>query len=792
MRPDDLFVIPESVRIFPADQLPVRLRREIDESGYAFAATKIRSRKTTKLLDTDTKELLELFRQPRTLVDAIVAFSRSRGLIASEVLREAYPVMVELIADAFLTPDDSGSGEQSVDQTLLKAGDSLDGFRILRSVHSLEDVAVYEAESESGQRVALKVAAPSKRARVLPAFRREAAILERLDGHIAPKLHSTNFDAENLFIATSWVDGIWCTSAAEPQRRLWSESHERRLVEMMLAIAQAYDRLHESSVVHGDVHPKNVLVSGSDGVTLIDFGHAVDLTQPEAAPQRMAVINFYDPQWAQRVLERKGPSAATPLSDQYALGALLYMLYTGNTYYVGNRDLPATLRQIVEDPPLQFEYYGLDSRPELEGILATALAKDPGDRFSSIGAMADALSSVTKRSFSSARNSERYATSRFLESTVKRLSRDGGPIDEGLRTAPLSSVNFGAAGLAYFFYRLALVRGEPDYLLVATRWLDRASREIGNLGAFYNADIDLVAARVGVISPYHSASGIDLVRALVAGASGNLETAREAVSAYVLHASGPTHNFDLTLGRSSTLLGAALLAEAFANTSVPNQSGLHRFGTDAMHTIWDGLAGQSLDNSDVRFWGVAHGWAGILLASLRWCSVVGATPPISAQRVLEQLASRGTRSPRGTRWIGPLDPQLPAAWCHGSTGYVHLWLTAASVMNDERYTANAYEAAEHSWNHATAHPTLCCGLAGQSYAMVRMFQRSNDESWLRRSKTLATRAVEAVGDKSSTPNSLYKGDLGVAALIADMEIPHLAAMPVFGSERWGTTAPGFS
>src|SRR6202044_3946825 len=109
---------------------------------------------------------------------------------------------------------------------------------------------------------------------------------------------------------------------------------------------------------------------------------------------------------------------------------------------------------------------------------------------------------------------------------------------------------------------------------------------------------------------------------------------------------------------------------------------------------------QTLQHSDVRFWGVAHGWAGILLATLRWCSVAGSTPPVSAQHTLEQLAPLGTRSPQGTRWIGPSDPQLPAAWCHGSTGYVHLWLTAASVMNDERYTGHALEAAEHSWSHA--------------------------------------------------------------------------------------------
>jgi serine/threonine-protein kinase len=80
--------------------------------------------------------------------------------------------------------------------------------------------------------------------------------------------------------------------------------------------------------------------------------------------------------------------------------------------------------------------------------------------------------------------------------------------------------------------------------------------------------------------------------------------------------------------------------------------------------------------------------------------------------------------------------------------------------------------------------SLCCGDAGRAYALLALHRRTGDEAWLPRARTLADRAMAAAGDPASAPPSLYQGPLGVAVLLADLERPEWARMPLFEAEGW--------
>jgi serine/threonine-protein kinase len=122
-------------------------------------------------------------------------------------------------------------------------------------------------------------------------------------------------------------------------------------------------------------------------------------------------------------------------------------------------------------------------------------------------------------------------------------------------------------------------------------------------------------------------------------------------------------------------------------------------------------------------------------------------------------------------------------WCHGTAGYVHLWTTAARVLAEPRWLDLAIAAAAHSWRSPPVAGHLCCGSAGQAYAMLALHRHTGDGEWLRRGRALAVVAAR----QDSEPGrftSLYRGALGVAVLAADLEAPQEAAMPFFEPERW--------
>jgi serine/threonine-protein kinase len=150
---------------------------------------------------------------------------------------------------------------------------------------------------------------------------------------------------------------------------------------------------------------------------------------------------------------------------------------------------------------------------------------------------------------------------------------------------------------------------------------------------------------------------------------------------------------------------------------------------------------------------------------------------------LDEVARFGVPHARGLVWpreVGPPDDgSLAATWCNGAAGMVFLWTAAARAFGDDRYLALAERAA---WTAYESHPVpgdLCCGLAGRAYALLNLNRAGGDGLWLARARDLAGQAVTSVRENALRRDSLYKGDIGVAALIADLERPDDAAMPFY-------------
>src|SRR5262249_47357947 len=260
-------------------------------------------------------------------------------------------------------------------------------------IQALEDTELYRVDVGAGCEAALKIARPQHARATQQMFEREAAILSHLDGHAnAGLVASGAIDGRN-YVASEWCDGTPAAIVAERLRRNTALRRDE-LLRLCVAILDAYAHLHEQDVIHGDIHPRNVLVCGST-VKLIDFGLARLDCLSDAMPQppRGGIGFFFEPEIALARLHGRGPPPATPLGRAYPLAVMLYFLLVGNHYLDFSAEKREMRRQIGEDLPLPFSPRAC-AWPEVEALLARALSKEPLERFASVAEFANQMRAI--------------------------------------------------------------------------------------------------------------------------------------------------------------------------------------------------------------------------------------------------------------------------------------------------------------------------------------------------------------------------------------------------------------
>jgi serine/threonine protein kinase len=792
------FVLHPDVVISPVAELPAELRAQLKCDDGDFAISRPRARTTSKVLNADAARLVEEFRMPSTIVDAIIRHSRASNANPHEVLEEAYPLLGQLARYGLLVPP--GSEQAAPVTQVFEEGTSVVGHEVIRCLQVLEDTELYQVRASGGDIAVLKVLRPgaSHTTRLLHA--QEKSILGALDGKVNPALLGSGTIDDRPYLLIGWCPGVQVLEAAEELRQQSREAGSEGLLALCCSVADAYAHLHSQQVIHGDVHPRNLLVDAGGHAWIIDYGFSRHVGGDNILPTsgRGGVSFFFEPEFAQAALDDDRPPACSMAGEQYAVAALLYQTFTGSQHQEFALERSALMRQIVHDPPLTFKQVGAQANPGVEAVLRRALSKQPKERYPSMAAFAEALhlaghDASAANPAAPAQRQAPSAAQRLLTDVLERVEPAGELFVSGLPVAPKCSVNAGAAGIALALYRLASIQESPRLLSLADVWITRALRDSDADDAFNNAGLEATPETLGRISPNHTLSGLYCVQALISHAMGDALGQQAALHAAVDAWDLPCENLDLTLGRSSTLLAGSLLLDTAAGQPLVDARPLKEHGQKVLQGIWEELDAQSPigESAALPNLGMAHGWAGFLYAAMRWCRSAGCEPPAAVGERLEQLAALAEPVGRGARWKWSLErpgPGVPfqymAGWCNGSAGHTFLWVLAHQMFGDERTLRLAEMAAWNAWEDPPGIKDLCCGLAGRAYALLSLYRLTGQREWLLRARQLADRAVGAPAAPEMPAHSLYKGDLGVAVLAADLDHPESAAMPFFEAEGW--------
>jgi serine/threonine protein kinase len=159
-------------------------------------------------------------------------------------------------------------------------------------------------------------------------------------------------------------------------------------------IAAALDYAHKCGCVHCDVKPANILLDSDGQVVLSDFG-IVRLLQGTSLTAQQSVKS---PETLMGTPDYISPEQALgePLdgrSDVYSLAVTLFFLLAGEPPFKSDSTIAMALMHVHEKPPL-LGLQRADVTPEIDEVIATALAKWPEERYQTAKAFSDAFSAA--------------------------------------------------------------------------------------------------------------------------------------------------------------------------------------------------------------------------------------------------------------------------------------------------------------------------------------------------------------------------------------------------------------
>ena len=270
------------------------------------------------------------------------------------------------------------------------------GFRVQSLIAKGAVGAVYLAEEvATGRRVALKLLVPelADDERFRRRFLRESELAASLHhAHIVPTIASGEENGV-LYLAMKYVDGRDLRQLLRDEGRL----EPQRALDLVGQVADALDAAHAAGLVHRDVKPGNVLVEAlpeGEYAYICDFGVARHLSSPSSLTGDRGFVGTVDYIPPEQI--EGGPIDGR--TDVYSLGCLLYECLTGEKPFERASELAVIYAHLNEVPATVTRL-----RPELpaalDGVLATAMAKEPGDRYATCGELvADAEAALAGRS----------------------------------------------------------------------------------------------------------------------------------------------------------------------------------------------------------------------------------------------------------------------------------------------------------------------------------------------------------------------------------------------------------
>lgn len=303
-------------------------------------------------------------------------------------------------------------------------GQAISRYQIVEQIGSGGMGVVYAADDPHlGRRVAIKLLdAPTDESLNRARFKREAQALSTITHpNIATVYDYGETEEGRPFLVMELVVGKTLSELLEAGALNLSQA-----VEIIIQVADALTAAHEKGIIHRDVKPSNIMVTGSSAVKVLDFGLAKQVAGLSGNGDSARLGNDQT---------QTGIVVGTPLylspeqakgqpvdqrSDIFSLGTVLYECLAGRQPFYGLSaiDIGGQIIHVVPPPPSSVNP---DVSKELDKITLKALAKDPDLRYQAAADFGMALTAAKKRLGSGSKPVRRTWGAQKPSNTIQQL-----------------------------------------------------------------------------------------------------------------------------------------------------------------------------------------------------------------------------------------------------------------------------------------------------------------------------------------------------------------------------------
>ncbi len=282
--------------------------------------------------------------------------------------------------------------EDEDEPALLAPGARLGRYEIVRLIGRGGMGEVYEARQESPRRrVAIKVVGSwGYSARAARRLENEAAMLARLDhpniaGVIELAFAEIAGVGRRAYVVMEYVEGVALTEATRGKSA-------REKLRLFVQVCAAVEHAHQRGVLHRDLKPSNILVDATGRVRVVDFGIAREVPGEDGGASAVRTLATAGGGIVPGTMAYMSPEQASgdsrrvdTRSDVFGLGVVLFEVLAGRLPRDARMmSMLELLRSIAEEEAPGLSRFEPGMRGDLELIVRTAMAREPGRRYQSV------------------------------------------------------------------------------------------------------------------------------------------------------------------------------------------------------------------------------------------------------------------------------------------------------------------------------------------------------------------------------------------------------------------------
>jgi len=354
---------------------------------------------------------------------------------------------------------------------------------------------------------------------------------------------------------------------------------------------------------------------------------------------------------------------------------------------------------------------------------------------------------------------------------------------------PRAPITAGAAGIALFFAEVARDARASRRSRTAERacmWLRASEKTHKDPRTAYGFRGLPFSRSFGGLGVFHGRAGVYTVAARVASVRGDVKGFRAAASRFIAtwDAASKRKNFpnEIFSGVAGFIHAACDFEAQAVALGIEADDGVRRVGREAHARVYESLARVARRPlpKGLRL-GYGHGLIGEVDAILAW----NPRPTATVAAVLDQLLAQAVVEDELAAWPAHVGDEpggwIWPTWCNGMAGHVYLWCRAYEVFLDKRYFTAARLSAQTTAYLLPAHPSVCCGLAGQALALHRYFRLTGDPAYRRHALARARRACAQAITLRKIGLSYFQGLAGIAHLAHMLHTERTPRLPLIDS-----------